>query len=191
MVDKIEESAARSGNVKVFKWALRNDFYSDGNWNDCLYKEVAENGHIKVLELTDRKELSWYNRDILVGAAARNDWELLEFVLKKKPNQFDLSFTKTCANEGYIEVLEWWKEMELIELFIAAAYGGQWRVLEKLYENEYQQASSDFKEFLNKRIVNWAASGRQIDALEWARGIHGGAESCMFTAQYGHLHVLQ
>jgi hypothetical protein len=43
-----------------------------------------------------------------------------------------------CANEGYIEVLEWWKEMELIELFISAAYDGQWRMLEKLYENEYQ-----------------------------------------------------
>jgi hypothetical protein len=64
-------------------------------------------------------------------------------------------------------------------------------MLEKLYENKYQQASSDFKEFLNKRVVNWAASGGQIDALEWARdqGMHGGAESCMFAAQYGHLHV--
>jgi hypothetical protein len=41
-------------------------------------------------------------------------------------------------------------------------------MLEKLYENEYQQASSDFKEFLSQRIVNWAASGGQIDALEWA-----------------------
>jgi hypothetical protein len=55
-VDKIGELAARSGNVKVFKWPLRNDFYSDGNWNDCLYKEVAENGHIKILEFADRNE---------------------------------------------------------------------------------------------------------------------------------------
>jgi hypothetical protein len=62
MVDKIGELAARSGNVKVFKWALRNDFYSDGNWNDCLYKEVAENGHIKILELADRNEWDGYNR---------------------------------------------------------------------------------------------------------------------------------
>jgi hypothetical protein len=47
MVDEISDVAAKSGNVKVFKWALRNDFYSDGNTNDCLYGEVAENGHIK------------------------------------------------------------------------------------------------------------------------------------------------
>ncbi len=84
MVDKIRESAARSGNVKVFKWALRNNFYSDGNWNDCLYKEVAENGHIKIVELADRKELHWYNRDILIGTAARNDWELLEIYSQKE-----------------------------------------------------------------------------------------------------------
>jgi hypothetical protein len=77
----------------------RNNFYTDGNWNDCLYEVVAENGHIKILELADRNKWDWYNRDILVGAAARNDWELLEFILKKKPNQFDLSFTTICANE--------------------------------------------------------------------------------------------
>jgi hypothetical protein len=55
------------------------------------------------------------------------------------------------------------------------------------------QACSDFKEFLNRSIVNCAASGGQIEALEWAwdQGMHGGAESCMFAAQYGHLHVLQ
>jgi hypothetical protein len=65
--------------------------------------------------------------------------------------------------------------------------------VDKLYENEYQQASSDLKEFLNGSIVNWAACGGQIDALEWTRdqGIHGGAESCMFAACKGHLHVLR
>jgi hypothetical protein len=85
MVDKIGESAARSGNVKVFKWALRNIFYSDRNLNDCLYEEVAENGHIKILELADRNERDWYNREILVGAAARTDLDLLFFILNKKP----------------------------------------------------------------------------------------------------------
>jgi hypothetical protein len=66
-------------------------------------------------------------------------------------------------------------------------------MLDNLYENEYQEACSDLKEFLNGSIINCAASGGQIDALEWARdrGMHGGAESCMLAAQYGHLHVLQ
>jgi hypothetical protein len=54
MFDEIGEVAAKSGNVKVFKWALRNNFYSDGNFNDCLYGEVAKNGHIKILELGSR-----------------------------------------------------------------------------------------------------------------------------------------
>ena len=98
-----------------------------------------------------------------------------------------------CVREGFIEVMEWWKQTELIELFIEAAYSGQWRMLDSLYENEYQQAPSNLKEFLKQRIVNWAASGGQIDALEWARdrGMHGGAESCMLAACKGHLHVLQ
>jgi hypothetical protein len=42
-------------------------------------------------------------------------------------------------------------------------------MLDNMYNNEYQQASSDLKEFLNRSIVNWAASAGQIDALEWAR----------------------
>ncbi len=67
--------------------ALRNIFYCD----ECLYKEVAENGHIKILELADRKELDWYHRDILVGAVVRTDLELLDFLLKKKPNKFMMS----------------------------------------------------------------------------------------------------
>jgi hypothetical protein len=117
----------------------------------------------------------------------------LLFLLKKQPNEFDLSFTRMCASKGYVEVMEWWKETELIELFIGAAYTGQLRMLDKLYENQYQQASSNLKEFLNGSIVNWAACGGQIAALEWAqdRGIHGGAESCMFAACKGYLHVLQ
>jgi hypothetical protein len=33
--------------------------------------------------------------------------------------------SQECVCEGYIEVMEWWKEMELIELFIGAANYGQ------------------------------------------------------------------
>jgi hypothetical protein len=42
---------------------------------------------------------------------ARTDLELWDLIHKKKPNEFDLSFTRMCASEGYIEVVEWWKEM--------------------------------------------------------------------------------
>jgi hypothetical protein len=63
-----------------------------------------------------------------------------------------------------------------IELIKEAAYRGQWRMLDNLYNNEYQQACSDLKEFLNGSIVNCAVSAGQIDALKWAwdQGIHGG-----------------
>jgi hypothetical protein len=45
--------------------------------------------------------------------------------------------------------MDWWKSVELIELIKEAAYRGQWRMLDNLYNNEYQQACSDLKEFLN------------------------------------------
>jgi hypothetical protein len=38
-------------------------------------------------------------------------------------------------------------------------------MLDNMYENEYQEACSDLKEFLNGSIVNCAASGGQIEAL--------------------------
>jgi hypothetical protein len=47
MVDAIRESAATSGSEKVFKWALRNDFYIDKNWQSDVFIEAKENGHIK------------------------------------------------------------------------------------------------------------------------------------------------
>ncbi len=49
------------------------------------------------------------------------------------------------------------------------------------------------KEILKQMIVNWAATGGQIDALEWAwdQVIHGDAELCMQAALNGHLHMLQ
>jgi hypothetical protein len=137
--------------------------------------------------------LDWYSRDILVDAAARNNWELLDFLLKKKPNKVNLSFMRMCVREGFIKVMDWWKSVELIELFSEAVYSGQWRMLDNLYNNEYQQASSDLKEFLREMIVNWEACAGQIDTLEWAQdqGMHGDTETCMWAATYGHLHVLR
>ncbi len=40
-----------------------------------IFIDITENGHIKILELADSKEvLDWYSRDTLVDAVARNDW---------------------------------------------------------------------------------------------------------------------
>jgi hypothetical protein len=101
MVANISEVAAKLGNVKVFKWALWNEYFDDNYWTEEIFQDVAKNGHIKILELADSKKLlDWYSRDILVDAAARNNRELLDFLLQKKPNQFDLSFTKMCVREG-------------------------------------------------------------------------------------------
>jgi hypothetical protein len=124
---------------------------------------------------------------------ARTNLELLDFILNKKPTKFNLCFTRMCAREGFVVVMEWWKQTELIQLISKASYSGHWRTLDSLYENEYQQVPSDLKEILNKTIVNWAASGGQIDALEWAwdQDIHGDTEMCMWAALEGHLHVLQ
>jgi hypothetical protein len=37
----------------VFKWALRNGFCKDDELD--VFIEAAENGHIKILEIADRK----------------------------------------------------------------------------------------------------------------------------------------
>jgi hypothetical protein len=142
---------------------LRNSLIQDD-----LFIEVAENGHIKILELAERKELDWYDRKILVGATARNDRELLDFFLNKKPTKFNLSFTRMCVREGFIEALEWWKNAELIALFADATYSGQLRMLDSLYENEYQQAPYALKQILNETIVNGAAGDGIINTLKWA-----------------------
>jgi hypothetical protein len=102
MVYAIRELAATSRNEKVFKWALRKDFYKDEDWQSDIFIDVAENGHIKILELADRKELHWYCRKILVGAVARTNLELLDFILNKKPTKFNLSLTRMCPTEGFI-----------------------------------------------------------------------------------------
>ena len=150
MVAKIGEVAAKSGNVKVFKWALWNEYFHEEYKDDDVFIDVAENGQIKKLELADKEGPDWYSRAILVDAVARNDWELLDFLLKKIPNEFNLSLTKMCVREGFIEVVDWWKEVELVELFLEAVYSGQRRMLDNLCNNEYQQASSDLKEFFEQ-----------------------------------------
>jgi uncharacterized protein YuzE len=84
----------------VFKWALWNEYFHEDYWNEDIFIDVAENGHIKILELADSKEvLDWYSRDILVDAAARNNWEPSDFLLKKIPNEFNLSFLQKCVSE--------------------------------------------------------------------------------------------
>jgi hypothetical protein len=103
MVAKISKVAAKWGNVKVFKWALWNEYFHENYWNDDIFIDVTENGFIKILKLADRKEvLDWYSRDILVDAVARTNWELLDFLLNKKPSQFDLRFMRMCVREGFI-----------------------------------------------------------------------------------------
>jgi hypothetical protein len=63
MVDKIRESAAMSGNVKVFKWPSgMTSIVTEIGMIAYIYEEVAENGHKNILELADRKELDWYNK---------------------------------------------------------------------------------------------------------------------------------
>jgi hypothetical protein len=66
MVANISQVAAKSGNVKVFKWALWNQYFHDNYWNADMFIDIAENGHIKILELADSKEsLDCYSRAIL------------------------------------------------------------------------------------------------------------------------------
>ncbi len=64
-----------------------------------------------MLELAHSNNLCWYSRKMLEDAVARTNLELLDFILNKKPNEFNLSFTRMCIAKGYIEVLEWWKLM--------------------------------------------------------------------------------
>ncbi len=137
--------------------------------------------------------MHWYHPKMLDDAAAGNDQHVLYFLLKKKPLEFNFRFTTMCVTNGYTEVLEWWKETELVEHLGIAVQSQQWRMLDCLYEIGYWQASSDLKEILEILIIHWAASGGMIDVLEWAWdwGMHGDTESCLHAAWHGHLHVLK
>jgi hypothetical protein len=114
MVDTIRELAAKSGNEEMIKLAIRNDFYILEIFPDDLFNDIAKNGHLKVLELAHSNELDWYRREMLEDAVARINMGLLDFMFNKKPNEFNLSFTRMCIAKGYIEVQEWWKQLELV-----------------------------------------------------------------------------
>ena len=57
MVANIGEVAAKSGNLKVFKWALWNEYFHEDFCTEDIFIDVTENGHIIKLELVDSKEV--------------------------------------------------------------------------------------------------------------------------------------
>jgi hypothetical protein len=75
-------------------------------------------------------------------------WMSCFFFSQKKTHKFNLRFTTMCVTNGYTEVLEWWKEMELVQLFGITVQSPQRmvRMLDCLYEIGYQQAASYVKE---------------------------------------------
>jgi hypothetical protein len=106
MVDEIRKLAAKLGNEEVFKWAIWNDFYYMELFDDNdLFLDVAKKGHLRVLEIAQSNRLQWYSREMLEDAAARFDVELMNFIFNKKPNEFNLSFTRMCISKGYFYVL--------------------------------------------------------------------------------------
>jgi hypothetical protein len=121
-VHRIGKLLAKSGNEEIFKWAIRNDFYFMELFEDNdLFLDFAKKGHLRVLEIASSNRLQWNSRKMLEDAAARFDVELLYFSFNQKPNEFNLSFTRMCISKGNFYALNWWKEMELLELFCDAA----------------------------------------------------------------------
>jgi hypothetical protein len=58
MVQEIGKLAANLGNEEVFKWAIQNGFYFMELFeDDDLFLDVAKKGHIKILELADKRSL--------------------------------------------------------------------------------------------------------------------------------------
>ena len=111
MLNAIDQVAATLGHIQVFKWALWNDFYMEGLWRQYeVFMEAAENGHVNILEWADIKDMHWYHPKMLDDAAARNNQDVLFFLLKKKPREFNLRLMTICVTNGYTEILEWWKE---------------------------------------------------------------------------------
>ncbi len=150
-IHRIGKLSAKFGNGEVFKWAICNDIYFMELFEDeDLFLDVTKKGHLRVLEIVSSNMIQWYSREMLEDAAARFDVELLYFILKRKPKELILSFIRMCISNGYIEILEWCKQMELVELFTKALYGEQWGMLDSLYENGYHQAPSHLKEILKK-----------------------------------------
>jgi hypothetical protein len=150
-VHRIGKLSAKFGNGEVFKWAICNDFYFTELFEDKdLFLDVTKKGQLRVLEIASSNMLQWCSREMLEDTAARFDAELLNFILKRKPKEFNLSFTRMCISNGYIEVLEWWKQMELVELFTKALYSEQWGMLDSVYENGYHQAPSHLEEIFKE-----------------------------------------
>ena len=100
MADNIGECAARSGNEKVFKWALRNGFYIDetGDQSDVFCREWTH----KNTAISRQEGAFLVQQRNLVGAVARTDLDVLFFILTKKPTKFNLSLTRMCPTEGFI-----------------------------------------------------------------------------------------
>jgi predicted AAA+ superfamily ATPase len=91
MVNVIGLVAATSGYVQVFKWVLWNNFYIEELWRQYdVFHLVTNNGHIEILEWVDMKDMHWYRQEMLEDAVARTDLDVLLFLLKKKPRQFNL-----------------------------------------------------------------------------------------------------
>jgi hypothetical protein len=191
MVDKIRKLAAKLGNEEVFKWAIWNDFYFMELFEDeNLFLDVAKKGHLRVLEIAHSNRLEWYSTEMLEDAVARYNVQLLYFIFEKKTDEFNLSFTTLGVSKGYFYTLNWWKRKELLELFCDAAYNGRCKIMEALKVYGWQNRPTS----LERNVVNSAAHGGHINALEWAQdqGWYGdGKELCMSAAMNGHLHVLQ
>jgi hypothetical protein len=125
MVDEIGKLAAKLGNEEVFKWAIQNDFYFMELFeDDDLFLDVAKKGYLRVLDIAHSNRLEWYSREMLEDAVARYNVQLLYFIFDKKPDEFDLSFTRLCVSKSYFYTLNWWKRKGLLELFCNAAYNG-------------------------------------------------------------------
>ena len=119
MVNDIRKLAAKLGNEEVFKWAIQNDFYFMALFeDDDLFLDVARKGHLRVLEIAHSNRLEWYSREMLEDAVARFNVQLLYFIFNKKPDEFNLSFTRLCVSKGYFYALNWWKKRNFLSSFV-------------------------------------------------------------------------
>jgi hypothetical protein len=92
---------------------------------DAAARSNQELLDLEVLEWADIKEMHWSCPNRLDDAAARTNMDVLFFLLKKKPHEFNLRFTTMFVTNGYTEVLEWWKAAELLEHFVIAVQSQQ------------------------------------------------------------------
>jgi hypothetical protein len=102
MVANVGEVAAKVGNVKVFKWALWNEYFHFDYWDDDIFIDIAENGHIKILELADSKEeLAWYSRDSHFGrCCGQKRLGTFELSSRKETKHFQFELYKNVCQRG-------------------------------------------------------------------------------------------